>query len=153
MLLKWTKPLKYCKRTSDTLPVDGRGHCILYNIESTFRRCDTWSKILMNDKQPSVWEESSSRTFQEEGSPTGKAWMGIKLLQSVSRNPLSRKASEHGQEDGHRPRFWLQGGFVSAKGTTLRFGRRAGTGPIYIFKILLLCQLLARVRGGSQESS
>lgn len=40
-----------------------------------------------------------------------------------------------------------------AKGTTLRFGRRGGTGPIYIFKLMLLCQLLARVKGGSQESS
>lgn len=79
--------------------------------------------------------------------------MGIKLLQSVSRNPVSRKASEHSQEDGHRTRFGLQGNFVSLKGTTLRFGRRGGTGPIYIFKILLLYQLLARVKGGSQESS
>lgn len=45
------------------------------------------------------------------------------------------------------------GWFFGEKGTTLRFGRRGGTGPIYIFKLMLLCQLLARVKGGSQESS
>lgn len=35
------KQLKYCKKTGDTLPVDGRGHRILHNTESMFRRRDT----------------------------------------------------------------------------------------------------------------
>lgn len=35
------KQPKYCKKTGDTLPVDGRGHRILHNTESMFRRRDT----------------------------------------------------------------------------------------------------------------
>lgn len=78
--------------------------------------------------------------------------MGIKLLQSVSRNPLSRKASEHGQEDGHRTRFDFRVVFKCKRDNT-EVWKEGGTGPIYIFKLMLLCQLLARVKGGSQESS
>lgn len=70
------KQLKYCKKTGDTLPVDGRGYRILHNTESMFRRRDTWSKMGVNDKQLSVWEEPSSRTSRKKEAQQGRHGWG-----------------------------------------------------------------------------